>query len=344
VVVMQVGDTRFGLIVDQVFDTEEIVVKPLSKRLGSVTQYSGATILGDGAVIMILDPNGVAKSVAGIEGQMRRTAHEEMAKAAGGEKMSLLLFSAGGPEPRACPLSLVTRLEDLDAAKFETTQRGPVVQYRGRLMPLVHAAGVQALKREGRQSVLVFSQGDSVIGLAVDAILDIVEDTLDIELGDTMPGVLGTAVLKGRSTEVIDVGWFLNQADASWAAAASQTGPRTRRQRVALIDAHPFFRNMLAPLVKAAGYDVTIAESFDELQGRLGAGDRFDVVLADADQPDRTGDLAAVLAQGEGAAVIPLSSRADGQATAIGPSVPKSDRGALLAALDRAVRSRGEAA
>jgi two-component system chemotaxis sensor kinase CheA len=342
VVVMQVGDTRFGLIVDQVFDTEEIVVKPLSKRLGSVTQYSGATILGDGAVIMILDPNGVAKSVAGIEGEMRRNGQEELAKTTGGEKVSLLLFRAGGAEPRACPLSLVTRLEDLDAATFETTQRGPVVQYRGRLMPIVHAAGVHALKREGRQSVLVFSQGDSVIGLAVDAILDIVEDTLDIELADATPGVLGAAVLKGRSTDVIDVGWFLSQADASWAAAASQGEPRSRRKRVLLIDAHPFFRNMLAPLVKAAGYDVTIASGLDEVQGRLGAGDRFDVILADADQPDRTGDLAAVLA--EGAAVIPLSSRADGRATPIGVSVPKSDRGALLAALDQAVRSLGEAA
>jgi two-component system chemotaxis sensor kinase CheA len=217
-----------------------------------------------------------------------------------------------------------------------------VVQYRGRLMPLVHAAGQHALKREGRQSVLVFSQGDSVIGLAVDAILDIVEDTLDIELADTMPGVLGTAVLKGRSTEVIDIGWFLNQADASWAAAANQSEPRPRRQRVLLIDAHPFFRNMLAPLVKAAGYDVTIASGLDEVQGRLGAGDTFDVILADADQPERTGDLQAVLAQGS--TIIPISSRADGRATPIGLSVPKSDRGALLAALDQAVRSRGEAA
>jgi two-component system chemotaxis sensor kinase CheA len=291
---------------------------------------------------MILDPNGVAKSVAGIEGQIRRIAQDELVKPAGGEKMSLLLFSAGGSEPRACPLSLVTRLEDLDASTFEMTQRGPVVQYRGRLMPIVHAAGLQALKTQGRQSVLVFSQGDSVIGLAVDAILDIVEDTLNIELANIMPGVLGTAVLKGRSSEVIDVGWFLNQADASWAAAASQSEPRPRRQRVLLIDAHPFFRNMLAPLVKAAGYDVTIASGLEDVQGRLGAGDRFDVVLADADQPERTGDLEAVLAQGS--TVIPISSRADGKATPIGFSVPKSDRGALLAALDQAVRSRGEAA
>ena len=77
---MQVGDTRFGLIVDEVFDTEEIVVKPLAKRLGSMSEYSGATILGDGAVIMILDPNGVAKSVSGAERAISRAAASRMAE------------------------------------------------------------------------------------------------------------------------------------------------------------------------------------------------------------------------------------------------------------------------
>jgi hypothetical protein len=85
-----------------------------------------------------------------------------------------LLFSAGGSEPRACPLSLVTRLEDLDASTIEMTSRGPVVQYRGRLMPLAPAGGM--VRHDGRQPVLVFSQGSVVVGLAVDAILDIVEE------------------------------------------------------------------------------------------------------------------------------------------------------------------------
>jgi two-component system chemotaxis sensor kinase CheA len=346
IVVMQVGDTRFGLIVDQVFDTEEIVVKPLSKRLGSVTQYSGATILGDGAVIMILDPNGVAKSVASVENTMRRVSAEEAARAAGeaeGEHMSLLLFNAGGAEPRACPLSLVTRLEDLDATTFEMTQRGPVVQYRGRLMPLVHAAGPQALKRQGRQAVLVFSQGESVIGLAVDAILDIVEDRLNIQLTDTAPGVLGTAVLKGKSSEIIDVSYFLNQADQSWAATAAQGDRKPKRQRVLLLDAHPFFRNMLAPLVKAAGYDVIVAENLEDARGKM-AGGGFDAVLADTDHQERLEHLAQMLSEGGGAPVIPLSSRVDARPTALGPSVVKSDRHALLAALDQAIRMRGEAA
>ncbi len=344
VVVMQVGDTRFGLIVDQVFDTEEIVVKPLSKRLVGVSQYSGATILGDGAVIMILDPNGVAKSVAGVESTMRQARQEEAGQdARDGEKMSLLLFRAGGAEPRACPLSLVTRLEDLDASTFEMTQRGLVVQYRGKLMPLVHAAGQHAMKREGLQSVLVFSQGESVIGLAVDAILDIVEDTLDFQLSANEPGVLGTAVLKGKSSEIVDVGWYLSQADRGWAEAATYVERKPKRQRILLVDAHPFFRNMLAPMVKAAGYDVVVAESYDEALSKLNTA-KFDVVLADADESDRAEQFRDAATAAAGAPVIALSSRLDLRPTALGAIVPKSDRNALLAALDYAIKSRGEAA
>jgi two-component system chemotaxis sensor kinase CheA len=86
-----------------------------------------------------------------------------------------------------------------------------------------------------------------------------VEERLDIQLTDAAPGVLGTAVLKGRSTEVIDVAHFLSQADPSWATAAAQIETRRTRHRVLLVDAHRFFRNMLAPMVTAAGYGVTVA-------------------------------------------------------------------------------------
>ena len=334
IVVMQVGETRFGLIVDEVFDTEEIVVKPLSKRLGSMSEYSGATILGDGAVIMILDPNGISKSVANVDRSIERLLDEQAAASAthgasnaAAERTSMLLFTAGGEQPRACPLSLVTRLEELDASRFEPTARGLVVQYRGRLMPLASAGG--EIRRQGKQPVLVFSQGESVIGLVVDRILDIVEDVLDIQIGDASPGVLGSAVLKGVSTEIIDIGCFLTRADPHWAVAAAQIEAQRGRKRVLLIESHPFFRNLLAPVVTAAGYEVTIAKTAEEARARLASGSAFDVVLADADDPQ------AQISEVQN--VIALSSRTDTGA------VPKSDRHALLEAIARAVRL-GEAA
>jgi two-component system, chemotaxis family, sensor kinase CheA len=197
-------------------------------------------------------------------------------------------------------------------------------------MPLAAVGG--SIRSEGRQPVLVFSQGDVVIGLAVDAILDIVEEHLDIQLGDKSPGVLGTAVLKCKSTEVIDVGHYLGMAEPGWAAAAAQVDQTRAKKRVLLVDAHPFFRNMLAPLVSAAGYDVTVAADLQEARGRLTQDAAYDVVLADADAtaPD-------ALAEATSARIVPLSSRRDSEA------VPKSDRNALLDAIERAIRF-GEAA
>jgi two-component system, chemotaxis family, sensor kinase CheA len=345
VVVMQVGETRFGLVVDEVFDTEEIVVKPLSKRLGSMAQYSGATILGDGAVIMILDPNGVARSIAQADSAVRRATQdaETSGEARKGERMSLLLFRAGGEEPRACPLNLVTRLEDLDATTFEMTHRGLVVQYRGKLMPLVHAEGPHAVRRIGRQPVLVFSQGESVIGLAVDQILDIVEEHLELQLADSTPGVLGTAVLKGKSTSVIDVGHFLGQADPAWARAITAGDRKRNRKRVLLVEAHPFFRNMLGPLVMSAGYDVEAAHSLEDARQKLASGASFDIILADADEPGSVEGLTSE-AQEARAAVIPLTNRGDTDPYAGATVVAKSDRHALLAALEQAARMLGEAA
>jgi two-component system chemotaxis sensor kinase CheA len=281
---------------------------------------------------MILDPNGVSKSVASAERNVNRLLDEQAAAATPqlqAERTSLLLFSAGGEEPRACPLALVTRLEELDASTFEPTARGLVVQYRGRLMPLAAAGG--AIRRSGKQPVLVFSQGDAVIGLAVDRILDIVEDHLDIQLADAALGVLGTAVLKGCSTEIIDVAHFLTLADPSWATSAAQLDTQRGRKRVLLVDAHPFFRNMLAPMVSAAGYDVTVAADLQEASGRLASGAAFDVILADTDA------TSPAALSGIGTRIVPLSSRRDTEA------VPKSDRNALLDAIERALRI-GEAA
>lgn len=285
---------------------------------------------------MILDPNGVAKSVSGADRAASR-ALEDAARATAtaalkgsGEKTSLLLFTAGTMEPRACPLALVTRLEEFDASTFEMTARGHVVQYRGRIMPIAAAGG--SIRSEGRQPVLVFSQGDIAIGLAVDAILDIVEEHLDIQLSDNAPGVLGTAVLKCKSTEVIDVSHYLTMASPGWAAAAAQLEATRVKKRVLLVDAHPFFRNMLAPMVSAAGYDVTVASDLQEARGRLTTDEAYDVVLADAD-----GTAPDALASSTSARIVPLSSRRDSEA------VPKSDRNALLDAIERAIRF-GEAA
>ena len=219
IVVMQVGNVTFGLVVDGVFHTEEIVVKPMSKMLRHITMFSGNTILGDGSVIMIVDPNGVASAISTTVTSDTLEAHADADAARGVDndaKISMLLFRAGSPEPKAVPLSLVTRLEEFEIEKIEHSNGRDLVQYRGSLMPLVYPNYDVRRREEGTQPMLVFSDSGRSMGLVVDEIVDIVEESLNIQVGSDVPGVLGSAVIKGKATEILDIGHYLPLAFEDW--------------------------------------------------------------------------------------------------------------------------------
>src|SRR5262249_245495 len=159
---------------------------------------------------------------------------------------------AGTPQPKAVPLSLVTRLEEIDCRKIELSNGRHMVQYRSQLMPLVRMNEEVQIKREGAQPLLVFSDGHRSMGLVVDEIIDIVEDRLDIQVGSDRAGVLGSSVVRGKATEIIDVGHFLPLAYADWFRGRSVRVSK-RERTLLLVDDSAFFRNMLSPVLKAAG-------------------------------------------------------------------------------------------
>jgi two-component system, chemotaxis family, sensor kinase CheA len=213
VVVTQDGSRTFGMIVDQVFDTEEIVVKPVAPVVRHIAMFSGNTILGDGSVIMILDPAGIAGTMGEI------AAAAEVARVAttdreleGQEKNTLLLFRAGDGSPKAVPLESIARLEEFDRRQIETVTDHHVIQYRGALTPLVTFDPLAELPAEGRQPALVFTYQGRVVALLVDEIVDIVETDVKIYQGRNRPGIVGSAIIAGRATELIDAGHFCRQA------------------------------------------------------------------------------------------------------------------------------------
>ena len=348
VIVMQMANQKFGLVVDEVFDTEEIVVKPLSNVLRSVSEYSGSTILGDGSVIMILDPMGLARLAAfdtTNANQAEQTEQEVTRRDMSKDKMNLLVFSAGGNEPKACPLSLVTRLEEIEVDRFEMTNRGPVVQYRGQLMPVVHMAGHMTATEDGRQPVLVISQGKKVVGLGVDKVLDITEDNLNISISDDTPGIIGTAVIGDKATEIIDVGHFLQQADIDWEAAVADK--EEEEQSLLLFESNPFFRNLLGPVLAASGYKVTSVTSAEEAEEFDLEPADFDVILADVDNSTAAAEFMAQLGEDEDWKSVPriaLTATDTPASEDFTGCVRKSDRHGLLAVLDQAVSLRGKAA
>ena len=289
IVVTQVGSQTFGIVVDGVFHTEEIVVKPMSTKLRHIAMFSGNTILGDGAVIMIIDPNGIAKALGASASATHEINDENAAhRAASAEQLtSLLVFRAGSNQPKAVPLGLVTRLEEIAAEKIELSNGRSMVQYREQLMPLVQMNGV-TIRTSGSQPILVFADDGRSMGLVVDEIIDIVEERLHIEVAGSSEGILGSAVIKGQATEVIDVGHFLPMAFSDW-FSRKEMRPSLSAQSVLLVDDSAFFRNMLAPVLKAAGYKVRVAPNAQEGLAALRSGQTFDAVLTDIEMPDMNG-------------------------------------------------------
>jgi two-component system chemotaxis sensor kinase CheA len=214
VVVAEVGAENFGLIVDRVFDTEEIVVKPVTPVLRELNVFSGNTILGDGSVVMILDLNGLMTVKGAVSSdQATHAAHAGGTVAAADDRTALLVFRAGGAVRKAVPLARVARLEQLPVASFEHADGAMVVQYRGRLMPLVGPDNDWKMPQQARQQVIVFGDSERSVGMLVDEIVDIVEDRLEVELKNRRAGVLGTAVVAGKATEIIDPDHFLQRVD-----------------------------------------------------------------------------------------------------------------------------------
>ena len=358
VVVTSVGTTTLGVMVDRVFDTEEIVVKPVAPILRHITMFSGNTILGDGSVIMILDPNGIARAT-GVGGASEARHAVSTAQAVGmqsDERTSILLFRAGSEQPRAVPLGLVARLEHIPCERIEGTAGHYVTQYRGQLMPLICLDPAQPLggRKEDRGTglpVLVFTEGERSMGLAVDEILDVVTERLRIELGGAKPDVLGSAVIAGRATEVLDAGYWLAQAGQDWFRPSGGHGGRAR---VLCIEDSDFFRQMLVPTLSAAGYQVSTVESAERALALQDAGVRFDVVVSDIEMEGLGGlGFARDVRAGGAWASLPLvalSGRtapadiAAGRAAGFTEYVAKLDRAALLAALQRCLRASAGAA
>jgi len=218
IVVVQADGCEFGVVVDEITDTEEIVVKPLGKQLKGITAYSGATIMGDGRVALILDILGLAQRAQVIsvrDSALADTVQEKnvVKEEAARDRQTLLVVQCGEHGRMAIPLSLVARLEEFPSSAIEMAGPQEVMQYRGQIMPLIRLSRVIAgVSREtptpapGTQlQVVVYSEAGHSVGLVVDRIVDIVEEKLVVQTPAQRRGVLGSSVVQKRVTDLLDV-------------------------------------------------------------------------------------------------------------------------------------------
>jgi two-component system chemotaxis sensor kinase CheA len=217
VAVLQAEGRKFGLVVDRVLNTEEVVVKALSSRFKEIGMYAGATLLGDGRVALILDVPSLARRAHLNVGTVERVQTEIDTTTTGADNVDRLLIAGVGDRRVAIPLDMVTRLEEFPLERFERVGAREVVQYRDQILPVLRLAQLLGVytETEGVTSVpvVVYTERGRSVALAVDRIIDIVEDVVGAERDFGDDGLKGSAVIQARVTELLDVRRAIMAAD-----------------------------------------------------------------------------------------------------------------------------------
>jgi two-component system chemotaxis sensor kinase CheA len=266
IVVVRAEETAFGLIVDQVNDTQEIVVKALGSQLKALSCYVGATIMGDGKIALILDVMGLARLANMLSQPVERTRVEARPANADGRQM-LLLFQAGGFSRLVLPLALVSRLEEISRDRIEYAAGAPVVRYREAILPLISLAELldplapAAPSLKETLQVIVFTEADRSVGIIVDEILDIVDDAVTIKRPGTRAGLLGSAVVGGKVTDFVDLAVLL---DAACGGSAAMSGKPETPRKLLLVDSRKIQRGMLRSYLEIHGHQVIESSGIED--------------------------------------------------------------------------------
>jgi two-component system chemotaxis sensor kinase CheA len=340
-VVLQAEDRQFGLVVDGIHDTQEIVVKPLGKQLKGLTLYAGATIMGDGRVALILDVLGIAQS-SGVFDEKREQARgaEKRRAEAGTEAQRLLLFRAGSFDRLAIPLSLVGRLEEFPRSAIEHAGGGQVVQYRDRILPLV---SLQTVLEPGAPDcnssadpvqVVVFDDGDRSVGMVVDQFLDIVEEAAKLRKKSDRAGILGSAVVGKKVTDFLDLNAVIAASQGNWEQGG---GGRGAGISILVADPSSFSRGMIRSGLEMAGYEVLEAANQAEAIHKL--DDKpIDLVLAALDlAPKGSSALFAAMRRRSAWKDIPVIALADSAGQIQASDIAKAGCHDCIAKFDQAV-------
>ncbi|BDV01338.1 hypothetical protein TDMWS_14230 [Thermodesulfomicrobium sp. WS] len=340
-VVVSAGQFRYGLVVDELHDSVEIVVKPLGRHFKECQGYAGATIMGDGHVALILDVAGLGRLAdlsitAGLEQKSVALAKEEAAKGIREDRISLFTFRNTPEEHCAVPLDLVARVELIHAKDIEEVSGRRVIKYRGGSLPvfsLDQAANVGVLELAGELVVIVFSINGHEIGLLasppVDAMeLDVAIDTFTLR----QPGISGSAIIGEHTTLIVDIYELVQTLQPDWfvqrVAPVSDTGGDGEAgvPNLLLVEDSEFFRNQVRRFLEADGYTVETAEDGLVAWNMLQAGpDRYDLVVTDIEMPNMDGFQLTERIRGDarftGLPVVALTSLASEEDQARGKAV-----------------------
>ncbi len=272
-VIVTNGIMQYGMAVQQLHDSEEIVVKPLGRHVRHLKEYAGATIMGDGQVALILDASGLAHSsgIATISGAARsELKYQEPQRELSGENRALLTFYNGGQQ-LAVPLELVERVEKISAQAVEYVGGRRVMQYHGQVMPLMEVGDITSagsLDEERDLVVIVFAFAGREFGLAANTPVDSIDCTTAID-GETLrqQGIVGSVIIQGQTVLIVDIVAAVTSWHPEWFESEPQEtmasySPTISRHRgggaptILLAEDSDFFREQVRRIIEEQGYTV----------------------------------------------------------------------------------------
>ncbi len=321
VVVLGLRGQKLGIIVDEIDDIQEIVVKPLGPLFSSMKMFSGNTILGDGSVILIVDPAGIAAAMNIQNTSSILPAQNNQGEGAAATS-SLILFKAGTGAAKVLPRSAVSRILRVPTRDVCQADGLHLYRYQERLIPVLRVA--ETCETSANCLILVITLYDRTFGLWVDSVVDIVESQAEIQLISSSPSLLGTADLRGGAVEFIDVGYYYR------IAFQEARQPVRGKAELLIVDSEPGMHELLTPLLASAGHKVTAVETAEQAN-KLLHHKNFGVILLDAKSASFI-DEAALSRQSDALCLIFNDDRHErtGDST-----VSKFDRHHLLKAIDR---------
>jgi two-component system chemotaxis sensor kinase CheA len=296
IVVVSAGAFQYGLVVDELHDSEEIVVKPLGRHIKHCKGYAGATIMGDGRVALILDVPGLAQmaKLTSMEGTDRAAQVALEATKARGDVQALLVFRNAEDEQFAVPLALVARIEKVKQADIELVGGKKVIQYRGASLPLFtieEVAKVKPLADKQDLIAIVFTLAGREVGLLATGPVDAIETVVDID--DVIlkqPGIMGSAIIGDHTTLMVDIFGLTEVLNPQWFQERNVHMGDCKTVTILLVEDTNYFRNQAKEFMEANGYNVIEAQdgmiAWELLQEH---GEEIALVVTDIEMPNLDG-------------------------------------------------------
>jgi two-component system chemotaxis sensor kinase CheA len=291
VVVCEINGTYFGIVVDKIYDTEEIVVKPVAPVLKNIEVYSGSTLLGDGSVIMILEMSSILKMITHIKTNSNIDniiKHESLNVEETHNLSSFLIMNQFNGRRIAIPLELVARLEKIDVKKIEYSGNRKVIQYRDNFMHLINLDD-SIWSTSGYLQCAVFIDGDKMLGIVVKEIVDIVEEDVKAFTKNDLPLSLGSIVINNQTTDLIDVPALFEECFLNHQTLRNFDEDTKHKPHVLLIDDSAFFRKFIPPTLEKLGYKVTSVDRAIKALDLLKDSKAYNVIITDLNMPDMSG-------------------------------------------------------